>query len=61
MTGNIGFSAKLKGAFGMSKIKETVYSTFQSHNRLIDNVQVLVKQDTLLMTKLESWEKKTTF
>ena len=48
MTSPIGFAAKLKGAFGMSKIKELLIPRFKEITALIDKVQVLVKQDSLL-------------
>ena len=48
MTGPIGFAAKLKGAFGMSKIKELFTPRFKEITGLIEQVQVLAKQDSLL-------------
>ncbi|MGD0204314.1 MAG: hypothetical protein ABSC20_10465 [Candidatus Bathyarchaeia archaeon] len=48
MTSPIGFAAKLKGAFGRSKIKELFIPRFKEITALIDKVQVLTKQDSLL-------------
>jgi hypothetical protein len=48
MTSPISFAAKLKGAFGMSKIKELLIPRFKEITALIDKVQVLAKQDSLL-------------
>jgi hypothetical protein len=47
-TSAIGFAVKLKGAFGRSKIKELFIPRFKEIALLIDKVQVLVKQDSLL-------------
>jgi hypothetical protein len=44
----IGFAAKLKGAFGRSKIKELFSPRFKSISTLIDRVQVLANQDRFL-------------
>ncbi len=46
MTSPLGFSAKLKGAFGMSKIKEVFTPRFKAITGLIERCQVLAKQDT---------------
>ena len=43
-----GFAAKLKGAFGRSKIKELFIPRFKEITALIDKVQVLAKQDSWL-------------
>jgi hypothetical protein len=48
MTSPVSFAAKLKGAFGMSKIKELLIPRFKEITALIDKVQVLAKQDSLL-------------
>jgi len=48
MTSSAGFSAKLKGAFGRSKIKELFIPRFKEITTLIDNVQALAKQDSWL-------------
>ncbi len=48
MTSPIGFAAKLKGAFGRSRIKEMFTPRFKELTALIDKVQVLAKQDSLL-------------
>lgn len=42
----LGFSARLKGAFGMSKIREVFAPRFRAITALIDKCQILVKQDT---------------
>ena len=42
MTSAIGFAAKLKGAFGRSKIKELFIPRFKEITALIDKVQVLI-------------------
>jgi len=44
----IGFAAKLKGAFGMSKIKEMFMPRFKEIAALMDKAEVLTKQDSLL-------------
>jgi hypothetical protein len=49
---NISFSARLKGALGMSKIKEAFIARFRSITALIDNCQVLVKQDMYFESEL---------
>ena len=52
MAGAVGFAAKLKGAFGRSKIKELFTPRFKSTSLLIDRVQVLAKQDSLLGSQI---------
>jgi hypothetical protein len=46
MTSELGFSAKFKGAFGISKIKEAFAPRFKAITGLIERCQVLAKQDT---------------
>ncbi|MGA3288812.1 MAG: hypothetical protein ABSD42_01045 [Candidatus Bathyarchaeia archaeon] len=58
MTSPIGFTAKLKGAFGMSKIKELFIPRFKEITALIDKVQVLVKQDSLLDNEIRDLGEK---
>jgi hypothetical protein len=48
----IDFSAKLKGALGMSKIKDLLIPRFKAITALIDKVQVLTKQNTILENRL---------
>jgi hypothetical protein len=48
----IDFSAKLKGALGMSKIKDLLIPRFKAITALIDKVQVLTKQNTVLENRL---------
>jgi len=48
MTSPAGFTVKLKGAFGRSKIKELFIPRFKEITALIDNVQALAKQDSWL-------------
>ena len=48
LTSPISFGAKLKGAFGRSKIKDLFVPRFKEIAALIDKVQVLTKQDSLL-------------
>ncbi len=48
MTSPVSFATKLKSAFGMSKIKELLIPRFKEITALIDKVQVLDKQDSLL-------------
>ena len=54
----IGFAAKLKGAFGMSKIKELFIPRFKEITALIDKVQVLAKQDSLLDNEIRDLGEK---
>jgi hypothetical protein len=58
MTSPIGFAAKLKGAFGRSKIKELFIPRFKEITALIDKVQVLTKQDSLLDNKIRDLGEK---
>jgi hypothetical protein len=58
MISAIGFAAKLKGALGMSKIKELFIPRFQAITALIDKVQVLAKQDTLLDNQIRDLGEK---
>ena len=47
-TNQIGFSSKLKGAFGRSKIKQLLTPRFDEVTALIEQVQALAKQGSLL-------------
>lgn len=48
----VDFSAKLKGALGMSKIKDLLVPRFKAITALIDKVQVLTKQNTMFESQL---------
>lgn len=49
---SIGFSTKLKGAFGRTRIKSLLTARFQTLTLLMDNVQVLVQQNRAFETEL---------
>ena len=49
---NVDFSAKLKGALGMSKIKNLLVPRFKAITALIEGVQVLTKQNTVFEGQL---------
>jgi hypothetical protein len=57
-TSAIGFAAKLKGAFGRSKIKELFTPRFKSISMLISRVQVLAKQDSFLDSQIKGLGEK---
>jgi hypothetical protein len=48
----VDFSAKLKGAFGMSKIKDLLSPRFKAVTALIDKVEVLTKQNRAFESQL---------
>jgi hypothetical protein len=48
----IGFSTKLKGAFGRTKIKGLLAPRFGSLTLLMDNIQVLIQQNRAFETEL---------
>ena len=48
----VDFSAKLKGALGMSKTKDLLMPRFKAITTLIDKVQVLTKQNTIFESQL---------
>ena len=52
------FSAKFKGAFGMSKIRDLLAPRFKAITVLIDNVQVYVKQNPIFESQLDSLSQK---
>jgi hypothetical protein len=54
----VDFSAKLKGAFGMSKIRDLLVPRFKAINALIENVQVFTKQNTMFESLLSSLSQK---
>jgi len=53
-----GFSTKLKGAFGLSKVKELLTSRFKSITALIDKCQALAKQNTDLDNQIRELGEK---
>jgi hypothetical protein len=54
----MGLAAKLKGAFGRSKIKDLFTPRFKSISMLIDRVQALAKQDTFLDSQIKGLGEK---
>lgn len=52
------FSAKLKGALGMSKIKDRLTPRFKTITALIDKVQVMAKQNAIFESQLNSLAQK---
>ena len=58
MTSSIGFAVKLRGAFGRSKIKELFIPRFKEITALIDKVQLLAKQDSLLDNEIRDLGEK---
>jgi CRISPR/Cas system-associated endoribonuclease Cas2 len=54
----IGLTAKLKGAFGRSKVKELFTPRFKSISVMIDKVQVLAKQDSFLDSQIKGLGEK---
>jgi hypothetical protein len=57
----IGLSGKLKGAFGMSKIKEKFTPRFKAITELIERCQVLIRQDTAFETEIDVFGEKNNF
>jgi hypothetical protein len=57
-TNPVGFAAKLKGAFGRSKIKELFNPRFKSISILIGRVQVLSKRDHFLDDQIKDLGEK---
>jgi hypothetical protein len=55
---DMGFAAKLKGAFGVSKIKQFFVPRFKSISTLIDRAQTLAKHDTFLDDQIRSLGEK---
>ena len=53
-----GFSSKIKGVLGRSKIKQLLIPRFKAISSLIDNIQVLVKQDSFLESQIRSLGEK---
>ncbi len=58
MTSADDFASKLKGAFGRSKIKQLLIPRFKAMSELIENVQVLAKQDPFLDRQIRSLGEK---
>jgi hypothetical protein len=54
----VDFSGKLKGAFGISKIKDRVIPRFKSATTLINSVKVLAKQNTVFENQLKDLSQK---
>jgi hypothetical protein len=54
----VDFSAQLKGALGMSKIKDLLAPRFEAITALIDKVQTLTKQNAMFAGQLESLAQK---
>ncbi len=52
------FASKLKGAFGRSKIKQLLFPRFKFISELIENMQVLAKQDPFLDRQIRSLGEK---
>ncbi len=61
MISPISLAAKLKGAFGRSKIKELFIPRFKEITALIVKVQVLAKQDSLLDGEIKNLGEKNNF
>ncbi|MGD0643440.1 MAG: hypothetical protein ABSA75_00875 [Candidatus Bathyarchaeia archaeon] len=57
-TSAIGFAAKLKGALGMSKIKQLFIPRFKNITELIDKVEVLAKQGPFLDSQIRDLGEK---
>lgn len=58
MIGSVDFSAKLKGALGMSKIKNLLSPRFNAITALINSVQVLIKQNSVFESQLSDLGEK---
>jgi hypothetical protein len=54
----VDFSEKLKGAFGMSKIKDRLTPRFKSTANLINNVKSLTKQNAVFENQLNNLSQK---
>lgn len=54
----VDFSAKLKGAFGMSKVKDLLAPRFQAITTLIDKVQDLTRQNAAFADQLDGLAQK---
>lgn len=57
----VGFSVRLKGAFGMSKIKELFVPRFKAISALIDGCVLLIRQDTAFETEIDLLGEKNNF
>ena len=56
--GAVDFSAKLKGAFGISKIRDLLAPRFKAITALIEYVQIYIKQNTVFESQLCSLSQK---
>ena len=56
--GKLGFSAKLKGALGRSKIKDLLVPRFKAISALTENVLVLAQQDDRFEAQIEELAEK---
>jgi hypothetical protein len=54
----VDFSGKLKGAFGMLKIKDRLTPRFKSTTNLINNIKTLTKQNTVFENQLNDLSQK---
>ena len=53
-----GFASKLKGALGRSKLKQLLTPRFKAISSLIDNLQVLAKQNNFVDSQIRSLGEK---
>jgi hypothetical protein len=58
MTSEEGFGSKLKGALGRSKLKQLLTPRFKAISSLIDNLQVLAKQNNFVDSQIRSLGEK---
>jgi len=59
MASTEGLAAKIKGAFGRSKIKQLLIPRFEAISRLINDVQVLAKRDAFLDSQIRDLGEKS--
>jgi hypothetical protein len=57
----VDFSAKLKGALGMSKLKDLFMSRFKAITDLIESVQELIKQNSMFENQLYDFGQRNNF
>jgi len=55
----VGLSTKLKGAFGMAKIKQLLVPRFEVITSLMDTLQVLAQQNVVFETEMREMGKRT--
>ncbi|MGA3110976.1 MAG: hypothetical protein ABSE15_02975 [Candidatus Bathyarchaeia archaeon] len=53
-----GFTSKIKGVFGRSRIRQFLIPRFKAISGLIDNVEILAKQDPFLNSQIKSLGEK---